>query len=136
MITASQFKPPWFLANPHLQTIWPFVFRSRRYPPYKMERLELPDGDFIDLLWTAPSVKQPIVVLLHGLEGSYQSHYMSGLLRSLHQGGFRCVVMHFRGCSGEPNRLERAYHSGETAFRRGRIGRWQCFAQVVGRNRS
>ena len=114
MLKTSDFKAAWYLANPHLQTIWPYVFRPRRYPPYKMERLELPDGDFVDLLWTTPSGKQPIVVLLHGLEGSYQSHYMSGLLRSLHDSGFRCVVMHFRGCSGEPNRLDRAYHSGET----------------------
>jgi len=115
MITTSSFKAAWYLANPHLQTIWPFVFRTRLYPPYKMERLELPDGDFIDLLWTASSSNnQPIVVLLHGLEGSYRSHYIAGLLRSLHDGGFRCVVMHFRGCSGEPNRLNRAYHSGET----------------------
>jgi predicted alpha/beta-fold hydrolase len=30
-------------------------------------------------------------------------------------GGWRGVVLHFRGCSGEPNRLPRAYHSGDTA---------------------
>ena len=114
MITTSRFKPAWFLANSHLQTIWPYVFRPRRYPPYKMERLELPDGDFVDLLWTPSEGSQPIVILLHGLEGSYHSHYMSGLLGSLHQAGFRCVLMHFRGCSGEPNRLDRSYHSGET----------------------
>ena len=73
MITTSRFKPAWFLANSHLQTIWPYVFRPRRYPPYKMERLELPDGDFVDLLWTPSEGSQPIVILLHGLEGSYHS---------------------------------------------------------------
>ena len=114
MIKTSCFKPPWYLANSHLQTLWPYFFRDRHYPTVKSERVELPDGDFIDLIWTEAESDKPIVVILHGLEGSYRSHYVPGLLRHLQSGGFRCVVMHFRGCSGEPNRLDRAYHSGDT----------------------
>lgn len=114
MIKTSSFKPAWFITNSHLQTLWPYFFRNRHYPAIKPERLELPDGDFIDLVWTEPSNDQPIVILLHGLEGSYRSHYVPGLLRYLQCAGFRCVVMHFRGCGGEPNRLDRAYHSGDT----------------------
>ena len=113
MIKASSFKPAWYLANSHLQTLWPFVFRNRHHPPVETERLELPDGDFIDLIWTDSQSNKPIVVILHGLEGSYRSHYIPGLLCQLQIAGFRCVVMHFRGCSGEPNRLDRAYHSGD-----------------------
>lgn len=114
MIKNSIFKPAWYLANSHLQTLWPFLFRNRHFPAIKNERLELPDGDFIDLVWTDAESDKPIVVILHGLEGSYRSHYIPGLLRYLQSAGFRCVVMHFRGCGGEPNRLDRAYHSGDT----------------------
>jgi predicted alpha/beta-fold hydrolase len=77
------------------------------------ERLELPDGDFLDLHWTVGKGKA-IVIVLHGLEGCSQSHYARGLLQTLHQQGLRAVVMHFRGCSGTPNRLPRSYHSGDT----------------------
>jgi predicted alpha/beta-fold hydrolase len=114
VINSSSFKPAWYLANAHFQTLWPFVFRNRHHPPVKHERLELPDGDFIDLVWTDSESDKPIVVILHGLEGSYRSHYIPGLLCQLQNAGFRCVVMHFRGCGGEPNRLDRAYHSGDT----------------------
>ncbi len=112
-MSSSRFKPAWWLPGPHLQTIWPALFRKR--PPLKLarERVELPDGDFIDLAWTA-NHSGPCVLVLHGLEGSLQSHYAAGILHSLVEAGFRAVFMHFRGCSGEPNRLARGYHSGDT----------------------
>lgn len=80
----------------------------------RTERLDLPDGDFVDLHWTAGN-GQPIVIVLHGLEGCSQSPYARGLLHALQRIGLRAVVMHFRGCSGTPNRLPRSYHSGDTA---------------------
>jgi len=109
----TPFKPAWWLRNPHLQTLWPVFFRRRLRPPLRRERLELPDGDFVDLDWTLND-SGPIVILFHGLEGSSHSHYARGMLTSLPQHGMRAVLMHFRGCSGEPNRLARAYHSGDT----------------------
>ena len=111
--TTPPFKPAWWLRNPHLQTLWPVFFRRRLRPQLRRERLELPDGDFVDLDWTL-NASGPIVIILHGLEGSSRSHYARGMLTSLPQHGMRAVVMHFRGCSGEPNRLARAYHSGDT----------------------
>ena len=90
------------------------MFRRAQKRALRRERLELPDGDFVDLDWS-PGENGPIVVLLHGLEGGSRSHYMQGLLREIHKRGWRGVVMHFRGCSGEPNRLARSYHSGDTA---------------------
>ncbi len=114
VIKISSFQPARLLANTHVQTLWPFIFRPRHHPPVTHERLELPDGDFVDLVWTEAPKNSPIVVVLHGLEGSYRSHYIPGLLHYLQRSGFRCVVMHFRGCGGEPNRLDRAYHSGDT----------------------
>jgi predicted alpha/beta-fold hydrolase len=107
------FRPAWWLPGGHLQTLFPTLFRVRRPPPLKRERLELDDSDFLDLDWT-PEQAGPLVLLLHGLEGSQHSHYASGFLETLDRSGLQCVQMYFRGCSGEPNRLPRGYHSGET----------------------
>lgn len=113
MICNSEFKPPWWLRNAHLQTIWPFLFRPRPPVATRRERLELPDGDFLDLDFTLND-SGPIVLILHGLQGSVKSKYAAGLLRALSAQGYRAVLMHFRGCSGEANRLPHSYHSGET----------------------
>ncbi len=108
------FKPAWWLGNPHCQTLWPFIFRTRiKKEDVTRERFELPDGDFIDLDWAGKS-NGPIVFIFHGLEGSSQSHYAKGLLRCITQKGWRGLFVHFRGCSGEHNRLPRSYHSGDT----------------------
>ena len=111
--TETAFKPAWWLPSPHLQTLWPVMFRRRITPELRHQRYELEDGDFIDLCWSKKA-GQPVVLLLHGLEGSLQSHYAGNLMVVLEQAGFRPVLMHFRGCSGEPNRLPRSYHSGDT----------------------
>src|SRR5579862_3510367 len=109
------FKPAWWLTNSHCQTLWPFLFRSpiKNLNP-KRERIELMDGDFIDLDWVGAETG-PIVLLLHGLEGSIASPYAQGMLHAISKQGFRAVCMHFRSCSGERNRLSRMYHSGETS---------------------
>ena len=79
----------------------------------RQERVELADGDFVDLVWSGPE-DGPIVVILHGLEGSVESPYARALMLELGSAGYTPVLMHFRGCAGEPNRLERSYHSGDT----------------------
>ena len=79
----------------------------------RRERLELPDGDFIDVDWTTGKTG-PIVIVLHGLEGSIHSRYANNIMRRIHALGFRGALPHFRGCSGEPNRLPIGYHSGFT----------------------
>lgn len=107
------FKPAWWCRGPHAQTLWPYLFRRNPRVVLRRERLELPDGDFLDLDWTT-GTHGPIVLVLHGLEGSSDSKYVRGLLKAVHERGWRGVLMHFRGCSGEPNRLPRRYHSGET----------------------
>lgn len=112
-IIASEFKPSWLLRNRHLQTVFPNIIYPGPPPPLRRERLELPDGDFIDVDWTL-GAHGPIVIVLHGLEGSTYSHYAARLLRSLHRLGLRGALPHFRGCSGEPNRLPIGYHSGFT----------------------
>jgi len=113
MIIQSAFRPAWWLPGPHLQTLFPSLFRQRRPPQLTRERLELPDGDFLDLEWTDRTAGN-IVLVLHGLEGSLESHYASGMLAALAQQGYNACLMYLRGCSGEPNRLPYSYHSGKT----------------------
>ncbi len=113
---SSSFKPAWWLSNAHAQTIFRAVAKRQKAPITKFERLELPDGDFIDLAWadTNLDANAPLVILLHGLGGDLTSSYVAGQLKAYNQNGWRAVFMHFRGASEEPNRLPRAYHSGET----------------------
>ncbi|SIS90755.1 hypothetical protein SAMN05421760_10792 [Neptunomonas antarctica] len=108
------FSPPWWAKNPHVQTILP-VLTKVESPALSRQRLELSDGDFIDLDWLGdPCNASSIVVILHGLEGSSDSHYVRRLLRDCYRSGLCAVVHHHRGCSGEANRLARSYHSGDT----------------------
>lgn len=112
-MATADFKPAWWLRSPHLQTLWPVLFKKRHKLDLIVEQVELDDGDFIDLCWSKKSAAKTVLVL-HGLEGSIESHYINGILYQLEQSGYRPVLMHFRGCSGRVNRLARAYHSGET----------------------
>lgn len=113
MIAESDFRPPAWLRDPHLQTIT--ASQLRPSPPLRVrrERIELPDGDFLDLDW-AGNGGGPVLLVLHGLAGSIRSKYARGLMKRMLETGWRAVLMHFRGASGEPNRLPRSYHSGET----------------------
>ncbi|OOZ80173.1 alpha/beta hydrolase [Solemya velum gill symbiont] len=112
LLIKSQFRPTWWLKSPHLQTFWPVFFARQRFEGRK-ERFDLPDGDFVDLVWGEGD--GPLVMVVHGLEGSIDSHYAAAMMNSLQMSGYSAVFMHLRGCSGEPNRFDRAYHSGDTA---------------------
>ncbi|MBA2650833.1 MAG: hydrolase [Tatlockia sp.] len=116
MIINSTFKPAWWLPTSHSQTMYSTLMRRIKTPVDSMERLELPDGDFIDLAWAVNGLAKdsPLVVFLHGLGGSMDSTYAAGLMGVFNRCGWRSVLMHFRGASKEPNRLLRAYHSGDT----------------------
>ncbi len=116
----STFKPARWLPGPHLQTAGARFLRPGGNMPLWRERIELPDGDFVDLDFvtdpkTLPGNGRPLVLLLHGLEGSAQSKYALEAYRALNRQGIASVGLNFRSCSGELNRLPRLYHSGETA---------------------
>ena len=109
------FRPAWWLANPHLQTLWAGLIGRPRLPELRAERLELPDGDFLDLNWLdASAADAPLVVIFHGLQGSIDSPYVGRSLNALRERGLRALFVHFRSCGEEPNRLARGYHAGET----------------------
>ncbi|MGE0312451.1 MAG: YheT family hydrolase [Lautropia sp.] len=103
----------------HLRTIWPALVSPRPTVRFRRERWSTPDGDFIDLDWLASEppaapTPPPLVAMFHGLEGSSDSHYCRAMMAALRARGWRGVVVHWRGCSGEPNLLARAYHSGDS----------------------
>lgn len=112
-ISQSTFQAPWWARNAHIQTIYPKFFLSTPETLFLHERIDTPDGDFLDLALSIPENARGIALLFHGLEGSKDSHYIRHLSHQLSQEGIASVVMHFRGCSGEINRTPRAYHSGE-----------------------
>jgi uncharacterized protein len=112
-VISSQFDPPWPLRNAHLQTILPAVLKWRTRVTYLRERLELADGDFLDLDWL-PSGGSRLAVLSHGLEGSSRDITIRGMAAALHRANWDVLAWNYRGCSGEMNRLPRLYHSGET----------------------
>ena len=98
-----------------MQTLWPHVARRVSRPPLQRERLALADGDFLDCDWLVSGRSNaPLLLILHGLEGSSDSIYVRGLLSVCKTRGWRAVVAHFRGCSGEPNRKARSYHCAAT----------------------
>jgi hypothetical protein len=94
--------------------VWAVV-RRRPLTGVTRERFETPDGDFVDVDWRSGPAAAPLLLVLHGLEGGATSHYVGGLFRLAAARGWRAAVLYFRSCSGEPNRLPRFYHSGDTA---------------------
>jgi phosphomannomutase/phosphoglucomutase len=112
----APYRAPRWLPGGHAQTIWPYRLR-RAAVALRRERVETPDGDFWEFDWidAQAAADAPLVVLFHGLEGGSASHYARALLRAVARRGWRGVVAHFRGCGGAPNRLPRAYHSGDHA---------------------
>ena len=104
------------MRNPHLQTITPSRLRKQAPLALQRQRLQLKDGDFLDLdiIDRNTTDDAPVLLLFHGLEGSVKSQYIQAMLHQAKQAGWIAIGMHFRGCSGEPNQLPRSYHSGET----------------------
>ena len=111
------FTPTFWMKNKHLQTLYQTFFRKTTSPIFEIEEFILEDGDFTEVYWNKSKNAQdttPIVILFHGLTGSYQSPYIEGMMKILVQEGYNTALMHFRGCSGKANKLARSYHSGET----------------------
>jgi len=107
------YRAPWWLPGGHAQTLYAALLAPRPRIRYRSEQWETPDGDFIELDWVDGPSGSPLVILFHGLEGGSRSHYALSLMQHVLLRGWRGVVPHFRGCGRHPNRLPRAYHSGD-----------------------
>lgn len=112
-ILEDHFRPAPGLWWGHAQSLYGVLGRPRDRVATRRERLETPDGDFIDLDRVEGRPGAPTVILLHGLEGSSESGYMQLMLRELKKLGWSGIALNARGCSGEPNRLPASYCSGD-----------------------
>jgi uncharacterized protein len=115
---STPFYPPWWLRSAHAQTIYGSVYAKKPEVAYRRERWDTFDNDFVDIDFTdQPNVPStaPHIHLFHGLEGSSGSGYARALMDAARSQGWSGSVLNWRGCSGEPNRTVRAYHSGDTA---------------------
>lgn len=115
-VSPDTFKPAWWLPEGHSQTLWR-KFLPEPEPKHCRDRIELDDGDFLDIDWcthtaTREQSSDRIVVLIHGLCGCSQSTYIVSLQEHLARAELSSVAVNLRGCSGEANRLARSYHSG------------------------
>ena len=116
LVAQSRYQSPFYLFNGHLQTIVPSLWRTVEGVAYQRERLELPDGDFLNLDWSCLPAHRPtssLAIVSHGLEGDAYRPYMLGMVRALNRAGFDALAWNYRSC-GEMNRLLRSYHLGDT----------------------
>lgn len=114
-IVPLSYKPPLIFRNGFVSTVYSGLFRRAINIDQKRERINLPDGDFLDLDWSFSKEKtSKLIILLHGLGGNAQRHYMTGTAKLFNQNNIDAVCVNFRGCSGEENLKYRTYHSGDT----------------------
>jgi len=114
-VVSSEYNPPFLFKNGHFSTIYSGLVRKVDGVNQERERIELPDGDFLDLDWSfSPKQTNKVIILLHGLEGNAQRPYISGSAKQANSHGYDSCAVNFRSCSGEINRLYRSYHSGAT----------------------
>ena len=112
LLFSSTYRAPWGLSNGHLQTILPVLIRRVPRVTPERERIATPDGDFLDLDWKRDRRSESLVIITHGLEGNSANASVQGMASAFHRAGWDALAWNLRGCSGEPNRLLRTYHSG------------------------
>ncbi len=116
----SPFRPPLWLREANLQTIWSPLFRRQEPLALHRQAVSTPDGDELSLYRafetgpTAHAPPAPLALLLHGLEATLSSNYLAGTARKLLDSGFDVAILMFRSCDGRPTKAPRLYHSGET----------------------
>ena len=111
-LVKSTYEPPIIFRNYHISTVYSALIRK---VPLKQERerIDLQDGDFIDLDWSfSGESSKKVLVVIHGLEGSAKRPYVTGLAKYFNSNGWDVAAMNLRGCSGELNRHFNSYHAG------------------------
>ena len=113
LVPSGYHHAPFYLRTGHWETIFPAIVRRVRGVNYERERLALADGDFLDLDWLKNN-NEKLVILVHGLEGNTDRHYMKGMAKYLSKNQHDVLAMNCRSCSEEMNRHLRLYNHGET----------------------
>lgn len=114
-LITSKFSPPLIFRNAHFSTIYSAKLRPAPNLIQARERIDLADGDFLDIDWTfstKPSKK--VAIIMHGLEGNAQRTYIKAQAKILNETGWNIAAINFRGCSGEANRSFQSYNAGKT----------------------
>lgn len=111
ILSSTYRKPPFFLVNGHLETIYPSILRKVTGVKYFREKIDTPDGDFLNLDWSSVGGNQ-LLVISHGLEGDSTRHYAMGLVKLFNQHGIDVLVWNNRTCGGEMNLRPILYHHG------------------------
>lgn len=112
-LAVGNYRRPLLLFHPHLETIYPSLLRRIPPPPYRRERIETPDDDFLDLDWLQTRHNR-LVIISHGLEGDSSRAYVTGMAHACNRTGWDVLAWNFRGCGGEINRQPRLTHNGAT----------------------
>ncbi len=113
-IVESTYKPPMIFRNYHVSTVYSAMIR-RAPVAQQRERINLQDGDFLDLDWSFSEERsEKVLIVIHGLEGSAKRPYITGLAKYFTQKDWDVAAVNLRGCSGEINRHFRSYHAGAT----------------------
>jgi hypothetical protein len=114
-IITSYYNPILPFKNAHFSTIYSAKFRPSPHLVQKRERIQLNDGDFLDIDWSFPEKESHrIAILLHGLEGNAQRTYIKSQAKVLISNGWNVAAINFRGCSGEANLTYQSYNAGKT----------------------
>ncbi len=113
IVSPSSFRPNLFIRNRHFQTLFANSVQSGPKVTYRRQRIDTPDGDFLDLDWSETS-SDSLLILGHGLIGSSTKWYMKMFSAAANRSGLDALAMNFRSCSGEPNRKKTFYHCAAT----------------------
>ncbi|WP_170005827.1 YheT family hydrolase [Marinobacter guineae] len=107
------YRPPPWLRNGHVQSVWPTLFRRVPMVNPETEILPTPDNDELHLDWYRQGSSR-LAIVSHGLEGHSRRPYVLGLTRALLREGWDVLAWNFRSCGGVMNHQPRFYHSGAT----------------------
>jgi predicted alpha/beta-fold hydrolase len=113
ILSSNYHKTPTFYFNGHLETILPSIWRKVEGVTYEREKIDTPDGDFLNLDWSRVGGNR-LLIVSHGLEGDSQRHYARGLVKLFNQKRIDVLVWNNRSCGGEINRQPILYHHGST----------------------
>ncbi len=113
LISPSSYRAPLMFSNPHVQTVFPSLFRRVSGVHYQRHRIDTLDNDFLDLDKSTVGSRR-LAIILHGLEGDSSRAYVLGMVKAVNKRGWDALVVNFRGCSGVSNKRVRFYHSGDT----------------------
>lgn len=120
MRSLYEFSPPLLFRNPHLMTLmpryWPRPHWKQGLPQITRLFTTAPDTQLLGMChWQVDPPATSTVLLVHGLEGSAESHYMRGMAAKAFRAGFNVVRMNQRTCGGSDHLTPTLYNSGLSA---------------------